>query len=88
MTTDAQAEVDGLPSRPSPTGPATDATLETYTVTFDREMRPERAIMACLDGGGSRHWAESSDAATMAELLAADCCDRPVAIDDRQATLG
>jgi acetyl-CoA C-acetyltransferase len=87
VTTDAQAEVDGLPSRPSPTGPATDATLETYTVTFDREMRPERAIMACLDGGGSRHWAESSDAATMAELLAADCCDRPVAIDGRKATL-
>jgi acetyl-CoA C-acetyltransferase len=87
MTIDAQSEVDGLPSRPSPTGPPTDATLETYTVTFDREMRPERAVMACLDGGGSRHWAESSDAETMAELLAADCCERPVTIDDRHATL-
>jgi acetyl-CoA C-acetyltransferase len=88
MTTDAQAEVDALPSRPSPTSPVGDARLETYTVTFDREMRPERAIMACLDDSGRRQWAESSDGATMAELLAADCCDRPVTIDDRQAKLG
>lgn len=86
-TTDAQAEVDAVPSRPSPTAPVADATLETYTVTFDRDMQPERAILACLDEAGSRHWAESSDADTMAELLANDCCERPVRLDGTTATL-
>jgi acetyl-CoA C-acetyltransferase len=86
-TADAQAEVDALPSRPSPVAPVADAKLETYTVTFDRDMAPERAILACLDEAGSRHWAESSDADTMRELLVADCCDRPVTLDGTTARL-
>ena len=87
LTDDVQAEVDALPSRPSPAGPVADATLETYTVTFDREMQPERAILACLDGDGSRHWAESADPATMSELLGDDCCGRPVRLDGSTAHL-
>ncbi|MDW3216558.1 MAG: hypothetical protein R8G01_21375 [Ilumatobacteraceae bacterium] len=86
-TTDAQAEVDALPSRPSPSAPVDRATLETYTVTFDRNMQPERAILACLDPAGSRHWAESTDADTMAELLANDCCGRPVRLAGSTAGL-
>ena len=86
-TVDAQAEVDALPSRRSPTAPVADATLETYTVTFDRDMQPERAILACLDEAGSRHWAQSADADTMAELLANDCCERPVTLDGTTAFL-
>jgi acetyl-CoA C-acetyltransferase len=82
-----QTDVDPLPSRPTPTEPATAATLETYTVTYDREMLPERAILACLDRSGGRHWAETTDAATMATLLAEDCCDRPVALDGTTATM-
>lgn len=87
-TTDAQVEVDALPSRPSPTAPVATATLETYTVTFDRDMQPDRAVLACLDGAGSRHWAESTDTDTMAELLTEDCCERPVTLDGTNATLG
>ncbi len=86
-TTDAQAEVDAVPSRPSPTASVDEATLETYTVTFDREMQPERAILACLDETGSRHWAETSDSDTMAELLTTDCCERLVALDGTAASL-
>lgn len=86
-TADAQSEVDALPSRPTPQAPVSEAMLETYTVTFDRDMAPERAILACLDDAGSRHWAESSDADTMAELLAADCCERRVALAGTAATL-
>ena len=82
-----QAIVDALPSRPSPDAPVSEATLETYTVTFDREMRPERAILACLDDAGSRHWAESTDAEMMDELLTSDCCERPVRLDGRTARL-
>ena len=86
-TDDIQGAVDELPSRPSPTEPATDAVLETYTVTFDRDLRPERAILACLDADGRRHWAESADEPTMSALLDADCCDRKVVVDDGFARL-
>jgi acetyl-CoA C-acetyltransferase len=71
-----QAEVDALPSRPTPTGPVDRGTLETYTVTFGRDMQPERAILAILDDSGGRHWSDTTDADTMSELLATDCCGR------------
>ncbi len=82
-----QAEVDALPSRSSPAGPVESATLETYTVTFDRDMQPERAIMACLDDAGSRRWAASTEADLMRTLLADDCCERPVRLIGNGAEL-
>lgn len=72
--TSPQAEVDALPSRPTPSTPSVDGTLETYTVTFDREMQPERAIVALLDEHGGRHWSDTIDTDTISELLARDCC--------------
>ena len=82
-----QDAVDALPSRPTPTEPATAGSLEAYTVTFDREMRPERAILAVLDDAGRRHWADSTDDATMRELLDTDCCERRVELDATTAHL-
>ncbi len=72
-----QGEVDALPSRPTPEHPATDVTLETYTVRYDRDGEPVQAIAALLDREGCRHWATSDGAGLMAELLAGDCCERP-----------
>ena len=86
-TDDVQAIVDALPTRPSPSAPTTRATLETYTVTFDRDMQAEQAILACLDDRGSRHWAGSTDGATMHELLTSDCCARTVHLEGRTARL-
>lgn len=82
-----QAAVDELPLRPTPPAPATSATIETYTVTYDREHQPERAILACLDENGSRHWAESHDAATIEALLGADMCGTAVHLDGATARL-
>ena len=82
-----QHEVDALPARPTPTEPTASGLLETYTVTFDREMQPERAILAVLDDEGRRHWAESADDATMRELLVTDGCDRKVELDGTTANL-
>jgi acetyl-CoA C-acetyltransferase len=86
-TDDVQEAVDAQPVRPTPTGAVAEAMLETYTVTFDRDMQPERAIMACLDTGGRRHWAASEDSDTMAALLDDDCCEQPVRIDAGTASL-
>ena len=72
-----QQQVDALPSRPTPSGPATHATIETYTVTHDRDGAPERAIIAALDESGARHLTETHDSDRLAELLADDCCGQP-----------
>ena len=82
-----QHDVDALPSRPTPTEPATGGVVEAYTVTFDRDMQPDRAILSVLDDDGGRHWADSTDADTMRELLTADCCDRKVELHDTTASL-
>ncbi len=76
-----QAEVDALPSRPDPDARTARGTLEAYTVTFDREQQPERAIMAVLDDDGRRHWGESTHGTTLDALLAHDCCGRSVEFD-------
>lgn len=81
-----QSEVDALPSRPTPTEPAAVGVIEAYTVTFDRDMQPERAILSVLDDAGHRHWADSTDGDTVRELLSADCCDRKVELDGTTAT--
>jgi acetyl-CoA C-acetyltransferase len=76
-----QADVDALPARPSPSDGAREATLETYTVTHDRDGRPERAIAAALDSAGARHFAHSTEADVLKALLTDDCCGMPVALD-------
>jgi acetyl-CoA C-acetyltransferase len=86
LTDDVQAEVDALPSRPTPTGRASKVTLETYTVTSDREMQPEMALVATLDNQGGRHWAKTTDPEMMAELLSNDCCERRMHLDGETAT--
>lgn len=82
-----QDEVDALPARPTPTSPATSGVLEAYTVTFDREMQPERAILSVLDDSGGRHWAEATDDDELRELLLVDCCERKVELDGTTGAL-
>ncbi|HZB41313.1 MAG TPA: hypothetical protein VE487_10130 [Ilumatobacter sp.] len=72
-----QTEVDALPSRPAPTDRPAGTTIETYTVTYGRDGTPQRAIVACLDEAGCRHWAETRDADELERLLTEDCCGTP-----------
>jgi acetyl-CoA C-acetyltransferase len=44
--------------------------VETYTVTFDREGQPERGIVACRTGDGTRAWANVTDTDALASLCA------------------
>ena len=65
---DVQPEVDALPEcalDPDATGPVT---VETYTVTFDRDGTPERGILACRTASDARAWANTADPETLAML--------------------
>jgi acetyl-CoA C-acetyltransferase len=67
---DVQPAVDALPRchvDPDATGAVR---VETYTVAFDRDGRPERGILACRTGDGSRAWANVKDADELARLCA------------------
>lgn len=75
-----QDAVDALPSRPTPTSRPARAALETYTVLYDRSGAPERAVLACLDPDGARHYAHATDVATVSALLAGDACGHEVAL--------
>lgn len=85
LTDDVQVHVDALPSRPTPTERPSEVTLETYTVTSDRDMQPELAILAGLDAQGGRHWATTTNPPMMAELLENDCCERGLRLDGETA---
>jgi acetyl-CoA C-acetyltransferase len=85
-----QLEVDASPARPTPAVPAShplSGVVEAYTVTYDRSMQPDRAILAVLDGEGRRHWAESTDADAIAELSNGDLCGRVAHVDGSTARL-
>lgn len=64
-------EVTNLPRR-TPITEADGGRLEAYTVTFDRDGAPDRAILSVIDVDGGRLWAVSSDESTMHALLADD----------------
>jgi acetyl-CoA C-acetyltransferase len=82
-----QGEVDALPWRATPDAADGECRLETYTVTHDREGRPQRAILACLDADGGRHFAGVDEPDMLAALLADDLCGRLVEIDVGRALI-
>ena len=54
-----------VPWTPDATGAVS---VETYTVTFDRDGAPERGILACRTADGSRAWGNVVDADGLALL--------------------
>jgi acetyl-CoA C-acetyltransferase len=65
-----QDEIDALPRRQlaTPAEAAGPATIEAYTVMFDRDGVPERPIASCLLADGRRAWGMSDDPAIAAAL--------------------
>ena len=43
--------------------------VEAYTVMHDRDSAPEKGIVAVATAEGTRTWAMTTDAATMASML-------------------
>ncbi len=79
-----QAEIDALARRElaDPADAAGATTVEAYTVMFDREGAPDRAIAACLLDDGRRAWGTSTDGDVTAAMCDGEWVGRSVDLDD------
>ncbi|MDQ1373485.1 MAG: acetyl-CoA C-acetyltransferase, partial [Actinomycetota bacterium] len=71
-TADPQAEVDGLPRRDYTGDYEGPATIESYTVMYERDGSPALAIVACLLPDGRRAWANSREPALIKSFTTDD----------------
>jgi acetyl-CoA C-acetyltransferase len=67
---DVQPSVDALPRCGADPAACGAVSIETYTVTFDRDGAPERGIVACRTGDGARAWGNIEDPDALALLCA------------------
>ena len=78
-----QDEIDAMPQREL--AEAADAhgtaTVEAYTVMYDRDGLPESALAACLLSDGRRAWGTSSDTTFAAAMSEGEWVGREVALD-------
>ena len=84
MHDDPQAEIDAMLSRDlaPPAEAAGRATIESYTVMFDREGQPERALTSCLLADGRRAWATSDDRDVARAMTEGEWVDAAVTLTD------
>jgi acetyl-CoA C-acetyltransferase len=78
-----QTEIDALPRRAlaAPHDAIGAATVEAYTVMFDRDGAPERSIASCLLADGRRAWATSEAAEVTAAMCDGEWVGRRVHLD-------
>jgi acetyl-CoA C-acetyltransferase len=67
-----QGAVDALSRRTARTDVEGPATLETFTVIYDREGAPEKAIIVARTDDGARVWANSTEPDLMATLVGSE----------------
>jgi acetyl-CoA C-acetyltransferase len=72
-----QDEIDALPSREVVADHDGAATVETFTVMHGKDGDPEQGIVALLLDDGRRTWGVTTDADTVATLVAEDVIGRP-----------
>jgi acetyl-CoA C-acetyltransferase len=73
---DPQAAVGSLPQCASDAGARGEVTVETYSVAYERDGEPGRAVVACRTPDGKRSWAAVTDPAHLALLVTEECCGR------------
>jgi len=73
---DPQAAVGSLPQCASDAGARGEVTVETYSVGYERDGEPGRAVVACRTPDGKRSWAAVTDPAHLALLVTEECCGR------------
>jgi len=75
-----QAAIDTEPVRTEAETVPSTGVIDTYTVTYDRNGDPGRAIIAVLDDMGSRTLTNSTDLSTIDALLGGDACGMTVTV--------
>jgi acetyl-CoA C-acetyltransferase len=73
---DPQSAVDALPQCSPDSDAAGEITVETYTVSYDRDGAPDRAIVACKTPEGRRAWAKVTDPDQLTVLVTEEGCGR------------
>ena len=81
-----QAAVDSLPGREVADDAEGDVEIETYTVAYDRDNRPETGLAACLLPDGRRAWGATADRGVAAQMTDAEMCGQRARLD-RDGTL-
>jgi len=78
-----QSEIDALPRRDlaTPSDAAGAATIEAYTVMFDRDGKAERALSTCLLADGRRAWGTSDASDVTAAMCDGEWVGRSVDLD-------
>ncbi len=78
-----QDEIDALAQRSlaTPSDAAGVATIEAYTVMFDRDDRPERSIATCLLDDGRRAWGTSTSSEMTTAMCVGEWVGRDVELD-------
>jgi len=83
---DPQAMVDAGPRRTVAEGYEGPATLETYTVSHDREGARARAFLALLTPAGARTWASSTNPGLMSALETEELLGAPFRVKEGEPT--
>jgi acetyl-CoA C-acetyltransferase len=73
---DPQAAVSALAQRASDADASGEVTVETYSVPYDPDGSPARAVVACLTPDGRRSWASVTDPDQLELLVVEECCGR------------
>lgn len=72
-----QSEVDGTPARDIGEGFAGEATVESYTVSYERSGEPETGHLVCLTHDGRRAFGMTTEPEAVARLVKDDPIGRP-----------
>ncbi len=73
---DPQTAVGKLPQQSPDADAHGEVSVETYSVSYDRTGRPDRAVVACRTPEGRRAWANVDDPDQLAVLVAEEACGR------------
>ncbi len=87
--TSVQGAVDALPRRQVATDYQGVGTVESYTVSYERDGTPAAGIVACLLPDGRRAWGTVDDSGAVKEMTGSEQCGRSVRLGpDGRAELG
>ena len=73
---DPQAAVGALPQCSSDADAVGEVTVETYSVAYERDGAPSRAVVACRTPDSRRAWANVTDPDQLAVLVTEEGCGR------------